>query len=104
MNRVEPKFLVAIVITVATVIGVVAMSLSGSDKASTPVETTTTTSSASTTVAVETIPPTTVEIPEDWYPKGSSRYSDRSPATTMSTLAPLPEDPGEGSIAPGQRG
>lgn len=44
---------------------------------------------ATTTVSISVLP--------DWYPKQSSRYSDRQPAVTVTTLPPTTTtEPGEG--------
>jgi hypothetical protein len=43
---------------------------------------------ATTTVSIQVLP--------DWYPKQSSRYSDRQPAVTVTTLPPTTTtEPGE---------
>ncbi|MGB6056813.1 MAG: hypothetical protein WBF71_01010 [Microthrixaceae bacterium] len=44
----------------------------------------TSTTAPTSTVSVTT---TTLEIPMDWYPKGSSRYSNRKPSVTVTTIA-----------------
>lgn len=60
---------------------------------------TSTTTSSSTTMSIaaaptSAAPDTTVRVAPDWYPKSSSRYSDRRPAVTITTLAPTTtEDP-----------
>lgn len=46
----------------------------------------TTTSSVDTTLT--SAPTTTIELAPDWYEKASSRYSDRVPSVTVSTLDP----------------
>lgn len=55
-------------------------------------ESTTTSASTvvSTTVAVlvEETTSTSISLAPDWYPKQSSRYSDRRPVVTVTTLAP----------------
>ncbi|MEI2640425.1 MAG: hypothetical protein V9F03_15750 [Microthrixaceae bacterium] len=102
MNSIQPRVLLAAAVTVVALVAIAVISLSGSDSESTNSPTTssggrgattsvaprvTTTSTATTT--------TSIEIPEDWYPKGSSRYSDRSPATTVTTLPPSSDTTGD---------
>lgn len=54
--------------------------------------TTTTTSSTSVPAAADSADAATttvsIAILPDWYPKQSSRYSDREPVVTVTTLAP----------------
>ncbi|MGB3410499.1 MAG: hypothetical protein WBA45_04830 [Microthrixaceae bacterium] len=49
------------------------------------VGTSTSTTASTSTVSVTT---TSLEISVDWYPKGSSRYSNRKPPVTVTTIAP----------------
>ncbi len=48
----------------------------------------TTTSVAPTTTPEQATTSSSIEILPDWYPKQSSRYSDRQPVVTVTTLAP----------------
>jgi hypothetical protein len=48
----------------------------------------TTTSSPATTVPQLATTSSSISILPDWYPKQSSRYSDRQPVVTVTTLAP----------------
>lgn len=48
----------------------------------------TTTSVAPTTTPDQATTSSSIEILPDWYPKQSSRYSDRQPVVTVTTLAP----------------
>lgn len=82
------RILVAIGVTIVAV-GVLGVSavLGGEDSVQPPPElsTSTTTTGAPPTTAGEVVD-TSVLVAPDWYPKRSSRYSDRQPIVTITTL------------------
>jgi hypothetical protein len=84
-----PRILVALAITVVAVAVLAVNALVGSagDEVTEqePVATSTTTVPVETTAAE--VVETSVVVAPDWYPKGTSRYSDRQPAVTITTLA-----------------
>lgn len=94
MNRVAPRFLIAVAVTVVALIAVAILSLVGGDD-DTGSRTSTTVAAPGTTTMLAGPETTTtlVEIPEDWYPKGSSRYSDREPSGSAPTQKPVSEEP-----------
>ena len=108
-RRLPPlRILVAIAATVLALVVLGVNALLGGDDAGdsgggaepAPVETSTT-----STTAPPQVVDTSVVLAPDWYPKGSSRYSDRSPTGTITTLPPTtapdadePDDEGEGDI------
>jgi hypothetical protein len=46
----------------------------------------TTTSSTSATPSAPPVPPVSIELRSDWYRKGNSRFSERGPVPTVSSL------------------
>lgn len=84
------RILVALALTVVAVAALGVGALVGNDAPSSTTTTSTTTAAvlAPTTEVTET----SVQVAPDWYPKGSSRYSDRRPAVTITTLAPTTTD------------
>ena len=86
------RILLAIAITVLALGALVVAAVVGDDggeDASRPdddEEQTTTTIAPATTSA--DVGGTSVVVAPDWYPKGTSRYSDRTPAVTITTLPP----------------
>lgn len=89
-GRVQPRFLVAIGLTVVALVVLAVVSLRRPGPAREPATSAPATTERTTTTMIGTS--TTVEIPADWYPKGSSRYSDREPHTSLTTLAPTTTD------------
>jgi hypothetical protein len=90
------RILVALVVTVVA-LGVLAadalfMSDDPAEAPAGPATTSTTTTSSTVAGAVET----SVVVAPDWYPKGSSRYSDRQPAVTVTTIPPTDAPDGSG--------
>ena len=100
MGTLQMRYLTAGVITVVAllVLGLGAL-FGGDDAAETQpgADATTSTTEATTTSQVTASTTTTsIAIRPDWYPKQTSRYSDRQPIVTVSTLPPTtteaPED------------
>jgi hypothetical protein len=84
VRDVPPRLLVAIALTVVglVVLAVAALTGGSGDEPATP----STTGSSAVTVTAGTVPPTTIELLPDWYRKGNSRFSERGPAPTVSSL------------------
>jgi hypothetical protein len=89
------RILVALAVTVVA-LGVLAVNalIASDDPAEAPAmpaPTSTTTTSSTVAEPVET----SVVVAPDWYPKGSSRYSNRQPVVTVTTIPS--EDAPDGS-------
>lgn len=85
-----PRILIAIAVTVVAV-GALVLSavLGGGDEVTreTPDDRPEDTSTSAAPTTVAEVAGTSVVVAPDWYQKGSSRYSDREPAMTITTLA-----------------
>lgn len=97
----KPRILVGIGLTVAAVVVLGVTSFAGSDDGDEGG--TTTVDPIESSVSPETTPPTSPAIDEsttstsivlapDWYPKQSSRFSDRRPVVTVTTLPPAADE------------
>jgi len=92
VRALPPRILVALAVTVVAlgVLAVAALTGGGDGEGASPTSTQPT--GSSTTIApVSTsaeVPGTSVVVSPEWYPKGTSRYSDRTPAVTITTLPP----------------
>lgn len=86
-----PRIMIGIAVTLFAVLALGLRSCAGSDGRSGSSATSTTGASVETTgasAAVEEAPSTSIVLAPDWYPKQSSRYSDRRPVVTVTTLPP----------------
>lgn len=96
----SPRILIALAATVAALIVLGVMSLtggSGEDRT----EATTTSVTTSSTVSVPTGPPRSIDLQPDWYQKGHSLYSERGPTPTVSSLPPTTQDSTSGRSGSG---
>ena len=98
------RILVAMAATVLALVVLGANALFGGDEppeGGPTEEPATAESSTTVTTAPREVVDTTVVLLPDWYPKGSSRYSDRSPSVTITTLPPTTAaaDPPDGSTS-----
>jgi hypothetical protein len=84
VRDVPPRLLVAIGLTVVglAVLAVASLTGGGGEEPATA----STSTSSEVTVTAGTVPPTTIELLPDWYRKGNSRFSERGPAPTVSSL------------------
>lgn len=83
-SAIRTRIAVGVVVTVVAVGALGIVSLLGGDPDG--ASSSTVTGSVPTTVDVveeDQIPVTSVQIPEDWQPKGSSLYSDRKPTSDL---------------------
>lgn len=81
-----PRVLVGIGVTVVALAVLGLRACTGGDD-----DTSATTTTTTSTTVVEDAPVTTtssIVVLPDWYPKQVSRYSDREPVVTVSTLPP----------------
>lgn len=99
MRRLPTRVMIALGITVIAVLVLAGMAVfggtggSGVDRnANAKPEVTSTSTTVTATTTAVSITTTSLQIPVDWYPKGSSRYSDRKPPVTVTTIA-APDTP-----------
>ncbi len=84
-----PRVLVALGVTVLAVVVLGLRACTGGDDAADDAATTTAPpTSVEATVDTAEVTTTSIVLRPDWYPKQSSRYSDREPVVTVTTLAP----------------
>jgi hypothetical protein len=85
-----PRVLVGIAVTVlaVAVLGVRACSSGGDGAGDAAGSTTAPPTTAQATEDAPEITTSSIAILPDWYPKQSSRYSDREPVVTVTTLPP----------------
>lgn len=98
LDGIQVRYLVAIAITAVALLVLGGVTLLGGDDADVPGDgggdpTSTTTAPSTTAPTADPEPPedtttTTIAIRPDWFPKQTSRYSDRQPVVTVSTLPP----------------
>ncbi len=99
VSDLPPRVLLAAAVTVLAVVVLGAQTVlsggdgAGEDAGGGPTTTELDASVDSTTAGDEpaVAPPRPVEVQPDWYPKRSSRYSDRSPEASITTVPPAPE-------------
>lgn len=84
MSALPRRVLVALVLTGVGVTTLGVLALRGPDRAEPVGRTTTSTTSA--TPAAPPTPPVSIELRADWYRKGNSRFSERGPVPTVSSL------------------
>ena len=80
-----PRILIAIAATAVAVVVLALNALLGGDADEAPDATSSTTTAVAPTTVPVAVHPSAVVAP-DWYPKRSSRYSDRGPGVTITTL------------------
>ncbi|MCX6525559.1 MAG: hypothetical protein NTX58_12495 [Actinobacteria bacterium] len=95
MNRLPPRMILALGFTLVALLLLAVGALRSDpdskeqDQSQTASENSSTSISTTTALAPEQSTTTTsIKLLPDWYPKGSSRYSDRAPAVTVTTLPP----------------
>ncbi len=87
-----PRIIIGVAVTLLAVLALGLRSWVSSDGGSGSAGTSTTADApVETTTApggVDEVPSTSIVLAPDWYPKQSSRYSDRRPVVTVTTLPP----------------
>ena len=84
-----PRVMVALGVTAAAVLVLGLRSCGGGeDTADDNVTTTAPPTTVEASVATADVTTSSIAVRPDWYPKQSSRYSDREPVVTVTTLAP----------------
>lgn len=78
------RLMIAVALSVVGLVALVVVSIGGDDVDRAASTTVTTSVTVASSDRPDEAPTTSVELPEEWQPKGSSLYSDREPTTSMS--------------------